>query len=157
MVLQETYELEDCVSYDTTEYTETFSSTRFKTIVTNNDVSDVSISLDLKTTTYNYSCVYGIGHDSESDQIGFGTTDTTGRIYRTLNGANNHSNYSAFNQNNVYYNLRFERTETTLKMYLNDTLIDTTTNNEISSFKYLNFGSWKNKTIYYKNVKVKAL
>lgn len=155
--LQETYEVQDCVSYDTTEHTESFTSTRFKTILTNNDISDVSISLDLKSTTFSYSCVYGIGYNSESDQIGFGTTDTTGRIYRTLNGTNNHSNYSGFNQNNVYYNLRFERSGTTLKIYLNDTLIDTSTNNEISSFKYLTIGSWKNKTVYYKNIKVKAL
>lgn len=153
----ETYSIEDCVKYDTTEYTKSYSSTKFETIESVDASSDVSISLDLKTTTYNYSCVFGIVYNSESDQIGFGTTDTTGRIYRTLNSVHNHSYYSGFNSNNVYYNLRFERTGTTLKLYLNDNLIDTITNNEISSFKYLNFGSWSNKTIYYKNLKIKPL
>ena len=156
MSLQETYEVEDCVSYDTTEHTESFTSTRFKTITSSN-LTNVSMSLDLKSTTYNYSCVLGKSYNAESDQIGFGTTDTSGRIYRTLNGTNNHSNYSGFNQNNVYYNLRFEKTGTTLKTYLNDTLIDTSTDNAVSNLQYLNFGSWRNNTIYYKNLKVKAL
>ena len=156
-LLQKTYELEDCDIYDTTEHTKSYSTTKFETIASITDLSDVSISLDLKTTTYNYSCVFGIGYNSESDQIGFGTTDTVGRIYRTLNGINNHLNYSQFNQNNVYYNLRFERTGNTLKTYLNNVLIDTSTDNEISTFTYLNFGSWRTKTIYYKNLKVKAL
>ena len=156
-ILQKTYELEDCDIYDTTEHTKSYSTTKFETIASITDLSDVSISLDLKTTTYNYSCVFGIGYNSESDQIGFGTTDTVGRIYRTLNGINNHLNYSQFNQNNVYYNLRFERTGNTLKTYLNNVLIDTSTDNEISTFTYLNFGSWRTKTIYYKNLKVKAL
>ena len=112
----------------------------------------------MKSTTHSWSCGFGIGYNSESDQIGFGTTNSTaGKIYRTLNGANNHVNYSGFNSHNVYFNLRFERVGTTLKLYLNDNLIDTITDNEISSFKYLNFGSWRNKTIYYKNIKIKPL
>ena len=155
MFLQETYEVQDCVSYDTTEHTESFTSTRFKTIASSN-LTNVSISLDLKSTTYDYSCVLGKGYNSESDQIGFGTTNTAGRIYRTLNGTNNHSTYGS-NNDNTYYNLRFEKTGTTLKTYLNDTLIDTSTNNAVSNLQYLNLGSWRNKTIYYKNLKVKAL
>ena len=156
-MLQETFVIEDCDTYDTTEYTKSYSTTEFETIASITDLSDVSISLDLKSTTYDYSCVFDKSYNSESDQIGFGTTNTVGRIYRTLNGTNNHSNYSGFNQNNVYYNLRFERVGNTLKLYLNDVLIDTRTDNEISTFKYLNLGSWRTKTIYYKNLKVKTL
>ena len=157
-LLQETYTIEDCVKYDETEYTKSFSSTRTETIYSTSDLTDCSISLDLKSTTYDYSCVYGKGYNSESDQIGYGTTNQSyGRIYRTLNGTNNHSNYYSFNSNNVYYNLKFEKVGNTLKLYLNDNLIDTSTDNAISNLKYLNFISWRSKTIYYKNLKIKPL
>ena len=154
--VSETFSLQDCWKYDATEHTKSYSSTIAETITSTTNLTDCLISLDLKSTTYSYSCVYGKGYNSESDQIGFGTTAIGGKIYRTLNGSSNHSDYGS-NNDNVYYNLRFERTGTTLKLYLNDTLIDTTTNNEISSFEYLNFISWRNKTLYYKNLKVKAL
>lgn len=156
MIVSESYAIEDCVTYDTTEHTKSYSSTVAETITSTTGLNDCLISLDLKSTTFSYSCVFGAGYNSEADQIGFGTTGSSGRIYRTLNGSSSHSDYGS-NNDGTYYNLRFERTGTTLKLYFNNTLIDTSTNNAISSFAYLNFISWKNKTLYYKNLKVKPL
>ena len=99
MFVSKIFSLEDCVKYDPTEHTKSYSSTKFETIEDLSTLTDCSISLDLKSTTHSYSCVFGISYNSESDQIGFGTTDATyGRVYRTLNGVNNHGSYS-FNSN----------------------------------------------------------
>lgn len=156
MFLQGTFVVQDCDTYDTTEQTKTYTDTTVIETIASISANDFIVELDVKTSTTNYAIGICEGYNSDLDKIAYGSGDTgRGTIFHTLNGVYNNTNYGS--QLFDYFNLRFERRGTTLKIYLNDVLIDTTTNAVISNWEHINLISWRTKTLYYKNLKIKAL
>ena len=148
--------MEDCEQYSPTEQTKTYTDTGVTETIASISANDFIVELDVKTSTTNYSIGIGEGYNSDLDKIAYGSGDMgRGTIFHTLNGVYDNINYGS--QLSDYFNLRFERRGTTLKTYLNDVLIDTTTNAVISNWEYINIISWRTKTLYYKNLKIKAL
>lgn len=156
-MVSETYGIQDCWKYDGTEHTKSYDgSMTVETLQSFTDLTDYSLEVSVKTSVSNYHVSVNSGNNQDLNKIGYGSgVVNSGMIFRTLNGTNDNTTYGS--QLTNYYNLRFEKTGTTLKTYLNDTLIDTSTDSSISNFKYLNIVSWASKTLYYKNLKIKPL
>ena len=127
-----------------------------ETIATVTNYTNCSVELDVQTSEYNYSIGLGSGYNQDLNKIGYGgASSSRDYIFRTLSGTNNNSDYGG--RLTSYYNLKFEKTGNTLKLYLNNVLIDTSTDNSISDFKYINIISWSSKTLKDKNLKIKPL
>lgn len=152
--LQETYEIQDCEKYIVTEQTKSYNSSMiFETIATITNYTNCLVELDVQTSEYNYYVGLGDGYNQDLNKIAYGGAySNRDNIFRTLSGTN--SNIDCDNRLTSYYNLKFEKTGNTLKLYLNDVLINTSTDNSISDFKYLTIASWRSKTLKYKNLKI---
>jgi len=152
-LVSKTFSLCDAYKYDGTEHSESFGTSSVnKTITEYPNSSDYSVEMDvLCTGNYYFTNCSATSNDPSGSKIGYGTSGT-GYIFTLPTG----SAYGS--QITSYYHIKWVRESNTMKMYLNDVLIDTCTDNAVSTLKYLTISSWgSSKTVYYKNVLIKPL
>lgn len=170
MSLQETYSLEDCWNAQIPEYSKSTSSTDVYSIgmdtVHNIQNDDFILEFDFKSNGYGgilclgASNQWSASNDTADYRLFMGNNDNSSRSlyygYRTTSTNNNNGNNRTADQ---YYNMKIVREGTSVKYYIDNTLINTLSVSFLSDYSSWSiYGvGWSNATIYFKNIRLKPL
>ena len=165
-LVSETYAVQDCYVYDTTEHNHTQSgSTATSTSILNNftwdNTNNWEATFDLKvsanaqridivppTETRNHHL--GIGKNGSGNGSIYVGKATSGENYTTFNGFNNHT----------YYPIVISKTGTSVTFKFDgDTISQSYDSSWLSNYntETIMFTQWGSGTIYIKNIKIKRL
>ena len=167
-LVSETYAIEDCYVYDTSEHSRTQSGTSATSTLILNDFSfdnthDWRVAFDLKVSANSQRVDIDPPSTPRTHHLGIGKTgsgDTAVYIGKSGTGENsyNHTSKQAIS-NNVYYPVVVSKSGTDVSFTLNNVSLDTYSCTWLSSWstETLHFTQWGSGTIYIKNIKVKKL
>ena len=150
--LSVSYAIEDCIKYDTTSHsassgTSTYVSELYELATS----TDYDISLDA-TLTNGYNSHLTFSDVNVDGGVGRGVFIQNNQFRSAIDGTTVFTSFSS------PFSIRWVRESTTLKIYLNGTLVETITDNYVQTLKYLKFVSWQNsKTLTWSNLKIKPL
>lgn len=152
--LSETYEVQDCIKYDANEHTYNFNNSLNQgDIYVLSDLTDFSLEMDVYSSATHQ--LVTLATSAFTKHIGYGSGNSNeGTRWVSLDSDDS---YPCGSYLTSYYTLKWVTQSTTMKLYLNDTLITDVTHNSVPDLKHLKYSSWSSKTLKYKNLKIKSL
>ena len=163
MNLQETYELEDCWNTAINEQTINCTSSSKYTSIGLNSIHDIKNDDFVLEFDSKGNGTLSVGHSSyyqttTNYRATLGTAD--GKHYYSTRSTSTSESYGGTYSSDTYYHYKLTREGSTIKFYVDDTLLGTKT----ASF-FSNYSTWciysiiwgANTTQYVKNVRIKPL
>lgn len=166
MFVSETYAVQDCYVYDTTEHNHTQSgSTATSTSILNNftwdNTSNWEATFDLKVSANAQRIDIVPPTETRNHHLGIGKNGSgSGSIY--VGKATSGENYTTFNgfNNNTYYPIEISKTGTSVTFKFDgNTITQSYDSSWLSNYntETIMFTQWGSGTIYIKNIKIKRL
>lgn len=153
--MQEIYELEDCVIYDTTSYNLSPNSAIVQIgSIEFDNIGDWQVDWEQNLPSGNCRCLLYPSNNT-AEFIGVGTpTNNLTRVWET----NSYSDYGSY-PFNTNYHITFKKEINKVGVYANDTKLKDSTHSATLSASKLRIGvrNWGSGTGTIKNIKIKAL